>query len=120
MPTTLTKQQRLKGELQISHLFKSGRHIIAYPLRICYLSTNSGINQMMVRVPKKIFKRAVKRNLLKRRIREAYRLNQDLLNDYTSQANTNVQIAFTYIASEVLPFEIIQKSVVKAFSKIKL
>ena len=52
----------------------------------------------MISVPKRHFKRAVKRNLLKRRIRESYRLQKDLL-------PVPVDIAFLYLDREVLPSE---------------
>jgi len=52
----------------------------------------------MVSVPKRFFKRAVKRNLLKRRIREAYRLSKHLL----SPCGTDIM--FLYSSKEVLPF----------------
>ena len=120
MPNTLSKKQRLNGEIKIKTLFQKGNIIIAYPLRICYLSTNDEDNQMMVSVPKKTFKRAVKRNLLKRRIREAYRLNKHILDQLTTEKGAHIQIAFSYISPDISSFEQIQHSVVKAFRKIKL
>ena len=116
MPNTLSKKQRLKSELKISELFSQGKTLIAYPLRICYLSNNGDENCMMVSVPKKLFKRAVKRNLLKRRIREAYRLNQT----YLDTNNRHIDIAFSYIDPEILSFYQIQKAVIKALQKIKI
>ena len=58
-----------------------GKYVAGAPLRCCWLKRDDGctLNRMMVSVPKKLFKRAVKRNLLKRRIREAYRLQKGLL-----------------------------------------
>ena len=58
----------------------------------------------MVSVPKKLFKRAVKRNLLKRRIRESYRLQKDL-------PGKPVDILFIYTSPEVMPSETIFKAV---------
>ena len=60
----------------------------------------AGVSRIVVSVPKRLFKRAVKRNLLKRRIREAYRHQKNLL-------SAPVDILFIYTAPEVLPYEVI-------------
>ena len=57
-------------------------------------------SRIVVSVPKRLFKRAVKRNLLKRRIREAYRHQKGLI-------SAPVDILFIYTAPEVLPYEVI-------------
>lgn len=57
-------------------------------------------SRIVVSVPKRSFKRAVKRNLLKRRIRESYRRQKALL-------GPGVDILFIYTAAEVLPYEVI-------------
>ncbi len=122
MPKTLNKSQRIKSRQQIARLFENGKNIIAYPLRICYLwntpDDSTSANRIMVSVPKKLFKRAVKRNLLKRRIREAYRLNQQLLEGKNTETNQHISIAFTYIGQDILPFSTIQKAVIKGMNKI--
>lgn len=112
---TLNKQQRIKNELRIAEIFKNGNSIIAYPLRICYLLISETQSRIMVSVPKKNFKRAVKRNMLKRRIREAYRLNQESL---VLPEGTSAEIAFKYVAAEVQSFDKIQKAVCKGLNKI--
>ena len=71
-----------------------------------------GLNRMMVSVPKKLFKRAVKRNLLKRRIRESWRLQKQNINA------TGVDILFTYSTKEIMEFTEIQDSVGKIIEKV--
>ena len=66
-----------------------------------------------VSVPKKSFKRAVKRNLLKRRIREAIRLNRQSLPE-----GFCADFLFFYRVGEVLEYADIEKAVVEAFSAI--
>ena len=61
---------------------------------------DAGVSRIVVSVPKRLFKRAVKRNLLKRRIREAYRHQKGLI-------SAPVDILFIYTAPEVLPYEVI-------------
>lgn len=89
---TLRKAERLCGKKDISRLFSEGKWGVCGHLRYCWTQRDGsdddsgealcreGIpNRMLVSVSKKFFKRAVKRNLLKRRMREAYRLQKGLL-----------------------------------------
>ncbi len=114
MTNTLHRQQRLRGKIAIAKLFKTGKAKIAYPLRICYLLNEQSNDQIVVSVPKKLFKRAYKRNLLKRRIREAYRLNQHLI----SNSEQHKQIAFMYISKEIATYKEIENSVITLLNKI--
>ena len=66
-------------------------------------------NRIVVSVPKKCFRRAVKRNLLKRRIREAYRLNKNLLPVNAEKGGTD--IIFIYRTKDILDFGTIVLSV---------
>jgi ribonuclease P protein component len=110
---TLPKKERLCGKTGISKLLANGKHGNIPGFRFCYLSGNQlDYNRIMVSVPKKLFKRAVKRNLLKRRIRESWRLQKETLNA------TGVDILFTYSTKEILKFEDIQAAVAKVIEKI--
>ena len=66
-------------------------------------------NRIVVSVPKKCFRRAVKRNLLKRRIREAYRLNKNLLPVNAEKGGTD--ILFIYSSKDILDFNAVVLSV---------
>ncbi|MEM1257527.1 MAG: ribonuclease P protein component [Bacteroidota bacterium] len=73
------KQQRLKSKKIFEQLFENGKTINAFPLRLIYLKTPLPEDvslQVAVVAPKKHFKSAVKRNRIKRVMREAYRLNK--------------------------------------------
>ena len=72
---------------------------------------DAGVSRIVVSVPKRLFKRAVKRNLLKRRIREAYRHQKDLV-------SAPVDILFIYTAPEVLPYEVIYADMTAVLQKI--
>lgn len=94
---TLSKQERLYCRKDISELLAGGKFVGNGPMRFCYRAGNGcGMSRIMVSVPKKLFKRAVKRNLLKRRIREAYRLQKSLLE------GLEMDILFIYNTKEVL------------------
>ena len=77
---TLSKEERLCGKTTVAALISDGKWGATAHLRFCWVSgRDTGCNRLMVSVPKKFYKRAVKRNLLKRRLREAYRLQKELL-----------------------------------------
>ena len=98
MAATLSKSERLCGKTAIAGLMEHGKGGSAGCLRYRYLPGGGAeVSRILVSVPKRFFKRAVKRNLLKRRIRESYRLQKELL-------SVPVDIAFIYQAHEVLPF----------------
>ena len=98
MPATLSKSERLCGKKAIAGLMERGKGGVTGCLRYKFLkSGEADVSRILVSVPKRFFKRAVKRNLLKRRIRESYRLQKDLL-------SVPVDIAFLYQDREVLPF----------------
>lgn len=99
----LSKKERLCNVKAIGTLVAKGRYVSHGSLRCCYLLTDSAEEQnicrIVVSVPKRLFKRAVKRNLLKRRIREAYRLQKSLLE------SCNADLMFVYCSKEVASFQ---------------
>lgn len=107
---TLKKKERLSVGTDLSRLFASGRYGITDGFRYCYRIGNElTFNRIVVSVPKKCFRRAVKRNLLKRRIREAYRLNKNLLPVNAEKGGTD--IIFIYRTKDILDFDTIVLSV---------
>ena len=116
MPTfTFKKEERLKSRKAIERLFKEGESFGAYPLRVVFMEMEERKSdfpvQFTVSVAKKKFKSAVARNRIKRKIREAWRLNKNWL--YKKLEGEENQYAFMiiYSAKEDLPYEVIEKSV---------
>ncbi|NDW10022.1 ribonuclease P protein component [Dysgonomonas sp. 520] len=114
---TFGKAERLCSEKRIGALFTSSSSFIAYPLRVVYLlrepETEPQVS-VLITVPKKKFKRAVKRNRIKRLIREAYRLNKSSYIELSEALNKSVDIAFLYLDTELPGYEDIEKAVLKA------
>lgn len=107
---TLKKKERLPVGADLSRLFASGRYGFTDGFRYCYRIGNElSFNRIVVSVPKKCFRRAVKRNLLKRRIREAYRLNKNLLPVNAEKGGTD--ILFIYSSKNILDFNAVVLSV---------
>ncbi len=75
-------------------------------------TTSQKLTQVLFSVPKRQFKHAVDRNLIRRRMKEAYRLNKSLLSGTFS-------IAFIYIGKEIEKYEVIEKGMKSALRKVK-
>lgn len=73
---------------------------------------------VMVSVSKKRFKRANKRNLLKRRIREAYRLNKSGLNSRLAELNLKMGVAFLYLPKEIQESAFIHRKMAEALEQL--
>ena len=116
-------KERIKSKKVIATLFKEGKSQFVFPFKLFYL-VKSTVNpdedtiQFAVSIPKKKIKSAVKRNLLKRRTREAYRLNKHFLNIEKPLENHKVYLMFVYVDSEVKKFDIIEKSIIKHLKKL--
>jgi len=104
------KQERLQSKKLISLLFESGRSFSLFPFRIFFLLIepvdNSSI-KFLVSVPKKRFKKAVDRNLLKRRTRESFRGLKSQLIAHIPAGKT-ILVAYIYTSDQILPFNLIQ------------
>lgn len=102
------------GKTGISHLLAKGKHGNVPDMRyLCLKDNGKEFNRIMVSVPKKLFKRAVKRNLLKRRIRECYRKQKHDLN-----LKSGVDLLFMYSTKEILSYEEIYRKVGLIIKKI--
>ena len=104
---TLPKSERLRDKIAVSALMSKGRWGFTRGLKYCYLQNEAqdGPNRIIVSVPKRLFKRAVKRNLLKRRLREAYRTQKSLLEPSATD------ILFLYNSKEVIDFQSLKEEV---------
>lgn len=113
---TLPKKERLSKEKWIQELFAKGSSFYFYPFKVLYLphpDSGSTVNEVLFSVSKRQFKRAVDRNTIKRRLREAYRLNKSGLH-----APEKWLIAYIYTAKTILPSETFQQKVLGTIQKI--
>jgi ribonuclease P protein component len=116
--------ERLKSKKMLGRLFKEGNSFIAFPLRVLWLPMDALAEQtafpaqVAIGAPKRLFKTAVARNLLKRRIREAYRLQKAALYDKLVLEDRKIAIAIMYIGKEELGFEEISGGIRKMIRKI--
>ncbi|HCZ36904.1 MAG TPA: ribonuclease P protein component [Cytophagales bacterium] len=114
MRHTFPKAERLSKEKWIQELFEKGSSFYLYPFKIIYCThpDSSLPNQVLITVSSRQFKKAVDRNLIKRRIREAYRTQKAILKQ------SSVIFAFVYTAKEILPFTELKPKVLTALTKL--
>ncbi|SFA40626.1 ribonuclease P protein component [Pedobacter suwonensis] len=118
---TFRKEERLCSRKYLDLLFKNGSSFLLYPFRISYLFVDVVTDvqaQVVINVPKRRYKRAVDRNLLKRRIREAYRLNkQDQL--YISLPADRGLLLFSiqFVGKDKYEFAFIEKKLIATFKR---
>ena len=118
---SFTKTEHLCGEKRITRLYTQGDAFIAYPVRVVFLiepKNDVEPANVLISVPKKRFKRAVKRNRLKRLIREAYRLNKQQLIEKLNEKQLQIHIAFNYVSDDELDFESIEKKIKLSLQKL--
>lgn len=109
---TFSKKERLTGEKEIELLYQKGYSFLVHPIVVYVLDAQDAAHsRILVSVSKRKFKKAVHRNLLKRRMREAYRLNK-------SELTRHSIIGFIYVANQLMPFDIIEKSVKEALERV--
>jgi len=118
---TFCKEERLCRKGGFEELLSSGYSFVTYPLRViirlCPREGKEFPARMAVSVSKKRFKRAVKRNRVKRLVREAYRLNKNILYSRIPGDKT-MDILFIYLHHEISEFDKIEKAITGAIKKI--
>ncbi len=115
MRLTFGKEERLAKEKLIKELFDKGSSFYLFPFKVLVQSNPDQaypVHQVLFSVSKRNFKKAVDRNLIKRRMREAFRQNKNKIG-----APKKLLIAYIYTAKEILTFAQIQERLVKTFNR---
>ena len=111
MANTLHKVERLDKKKIIEKMFAGGsRSFSVFPLRVVYLPVEEmeADASILISVSKRRFKRAVKRNRVKRQIREAYRVNKHELLNILVERKCRLAIAFIYLSDQLVESSIIE------------
>ena len=117
MDQSYGKREKLKSRKLIAKLFAEGRSTSKYPIKLIYLPAELPEEvkiQAAVAVPKRNFKSAVKRNRIKRLMREAYRLNKKNLFNNTDRP---FAFLFLYIGNEMPSYAEVERSMQKILLK---
>ncbi|MBO6288471.1 MAG: ribonuclease P protein component [Prevotella sp.] len=116
---TLGKKERIKHLSAIRALFDGGKSIVAFPVRAIYHirkhEENQPVASVLVSVPKRHFKHAVDRNRVKRQLREAFRLNKQML---SLPEKTHADIAFVWLDDKHYDTRQVEKRVRKLLVRI--
>lgn len=120
---SFNKEERLCNVKLIDKLYHNGSSFLVYPFRIIWLIADSDLQfpaQILISIPKKRFKKAVDRNLLKRRIREIYRLNKsELLYPFLNQRSEKIILGINYIGNEIAEYPSLEKKFISAIQRLK-
>lgn len=130
MPTqrnTLSKEERLHGRKAVEELFKKAgsRSMVIFPLRVVYalgqtVTPAEPKARMLISVPKRCFKRAVKRNRVKRQVREAYRKNKhSLIETMEALPGKNISMAFVWLDNSLHDSDEVERKVTKLLCRIE-
>ncbi|MDE6046950.1 MAG: ribonuclease P protein component [Alistipes sp.] len=108
---SLPRTERLRSLGAVRRLFESGESGFVFPFRYVWLAEAAAADstEVLFSVPKKFHKRANKRNLLRRRTKEAYRLQKGIV--ALPGHRTNLDVALIYSSKEVLPYKHIEHAV---------
>ena len=124
MKHTFCKEERLCSKVRIDELFSDSPDKIKlteFPFVLIAKKTKLNTNfpaQILFSVSKRKIKHAVKRNLIKRRCKEAYRQHKNLLYSYLVAKNENLILSIVYIGNKPLPYQLIEEKIIVLLNRL--
>lgn len=120
---TFKKEERLCNKKLIDELFHNGSSFLCYPFKASWLLVDDAAQttsaQVLISVSKRRYKRAVDRNLIKRRLREAYRLQkQQHLYELLISTDKKIVLSLGYIGKQIESFDFIEKKMLKLLKQL--
>lgn len=109
MDFSFPKKERITSKTLLDKLFTEGKSVNNFPIKLVYLPTSFSDNtqlKILVVAPKRNFKSAVKRNQIKRLMREVYRLNKHTI---FNNSETSFALAFLYLGKEMPDYQMIEE-----------
>lgn len=116
------KNQKLCNDKSIEILFENGKSLSEKPFRIIYNIDNNNEDvflKALIVVPKKRVRLASDRNVIKRRVKEAYRLQKSELEKYLKSKNHQLNLAIIYQKHEILDYKLIEEKIKLLLSRLK-
>lgn len=119
---TFPLKEHLKSKKVIEELYANGTSVTAYPLRAVFIERPADTQEpsavVLISVAKKRFRHAVDRNLVKRRIREAYRTGKHPLVEHLEKNGKKMAIAILYIDTKHSTTAFLKKKMSKLLDSI--
>ena len=125
MKNSLKKSERIYRRDDFSQLFSGGIKESAYPIQLLYqfTETDSTEEKNLLKAawvaPKRNFRKAVDRNLLKRRMKEAYRIHRLPLKVEIEKQHKSLHLIFIYTAKELLPYRQIEDKIILLLQRLQ-
>ena len=119
MKNTLPKSDRLTSRVTISKVYEKGKHLNDYPFKMVWLKeTGEAGLKVVFSVPKRKFKRAVDRNQIKRKLREAYRRHKHDCQKAAESQNVRVSLFLIYLGKDIPLSEIVDDKIILLLNRL--
>ena len=108
------KKQKLCSETIIKGMFSNGKSFTTSAVRLVWKEDNNEDEvtvKSIIVVPKKKIRLAVKRNVIRRRMKEAYRLHKIELENMLKDKKLQLSIAMIYQKDKILPYETVEEEI---------
>ncbi len=117
MRFTFKKEERLYGHAALENVYTNGKHLHNNAIKIIYTEvppSDQPACRVVFSVPKRSFKKAVDRNLIKRRMREVYRHHKHVLYQHLAEKQKHIHIYLIYSSKQIISFDELQENLIQA------
>jgi ribonuclease P protein component len=120
---TFSKEERLTGKTNIDQLFNEGKSFSHFPFKVFYRPADhpaEPLARLLIAIPKKKVRHAVDRNRLRRRVREAYRLNRTGFMSCLDAASVHLHLALIYTGESTdLSYKEVELKIISCLTKLE-
>mgnify|MGYP006109434397 FL=1 len=116
------KKQKLCNETAIKNMFSNGKSFAVDPIRLVWkeeFNSDEVALKSIIVVPKKKLNLAADRNVMRRRMKEAYRLQKTAIESFLKSENIQLSIALIYQVEEILPYKTIEEKIKLILSRLR-